>query len=251
MSPDLSIIIFTRNDAGHLRRCLASLAAAPPRASFETLVIDNASRDETLDVAQQAPLPTRCLTLAEDTSFSVGNNLGLRESTGASVLFLNPDTLPCGDVIDRCLEVEGGLVSPRLRWPDGTPQPTGWHLPTPGRLLREHLGGAPREVPPDPDGVTRVGWLMGCFLLGRRARIGAGFDEAFWFHGTDLELCARVGGCVRVEDVEMVHVGHRAWDAARRREAHGALLQWLRRDHGTVSAELVGAAARFVEAVRS
>ena len=38
MSLDLSIVIFTRNDAEHLGRCLASLAARPPRATFETIV---------------------------------------------------------------------------------------------------------------------------------------------------------------------------------------------------------------------
>ena len=175
--------------------------------------------------------------------------------------FLNPDTLPTGAVLDRCLEVvqdgRWGLVSPRLTWADGSHQPTGWYLPTPTQLAREHLGRSARAVPLQDAGVTEVGWLMGCFLLGKRASIQAvgGFDERFWFHGTDLELCARfertpqsVG---RVEDVSMVHVGHQGWDAERRGKAHEALVQWLRRDHGAVSAEVVGAAAKLVEALRS
>lgn len=261
MSLDLSIVIFTRNDAEHLGRCLASLAARPPRATFETIVVDNASEDDSAAVLAGAPLAARHLALSEETSFSHGNNLGLAQARGEHVLFLNPDTLPTGAVIDRCLAVVRGggwgLVSPRLTWPDGTHQPTGWHLPTPRQLAREHFGRTGREVPPGEDPVTEVGWLMGCFLLGPRAAVESvgGWDEAFWFHGTDLELCARYDatslGIGRVEDVSMVHVGHRGWDAERRRKSQEALVQWLRRDHGAASAEVVAAATRLVEAIRS
>ncbi len=259
MSVTLSIVIFTRDDADHLRRCLASLAARPPSASFETIVVDNASTDDTADVVRAAPLDVLPLLLPEEDSFSNGNNAGLDRAEGTYVLFLNPDTLPTGDVIDRCLAVLAGdpswsLVSPRLAWPDGSHQPTGWRLPEPGQLLREHLGGAAREVPLRDQGVTEVGWLMGCFLMGRTDTLRGmgGFDPAFWFHGTDLELCARAPGKVgRVESVTMVHVGHRGWDAGRRRRSHEALVQWLRRDHGPVSAGLTDAAARLVEALRS
>jgi N-acetylglucosaminyl-diphospho-decaprenol L-rhamnosyltransferase len=259
-APLLSIVVFTRDDAGHLERCLASLAAAPPSARFEVVVVDNASSDRTAEVvaAAAARLPLQELALTEETSFSRGNNLGLERCSGELVLFLNPDTLPTGPTIDRCLAVlrgdpRIGLVGPRLVYPDGRPQPGGWHLPTPRQLLREHLGRAAREVEASPSGLTPVGWLMGCFLMGPRALLGrlGGFDEDFWFAGTDLELCARVAsagcGVVRVEHVELVHVGHEGWGLERRRGSHEALVRWLDRDHGSSSAELVAAAARFVE----
>jgi len=261
MSLALSIVIFTRDDADHLGRCLSSLATDPPAVSFETIVIDNASNDDTAEVTGAAAVGARHVHLAEETSFSVGNNIGLREARGEWVLFLNPDTLPTGDVLDRCvaaLEDGGwGLVSPRLRYPDGSHQPTGWHLPSPSQLVRERLAGVSREVPMQDAGVTEVGWLMGCFLMGRRSTLTerGGFDEAFWFHGTDLEICAGFAGgplkVGRVEEATMVHVGHRGWDAERRGKSQAALVQWLRRDHGATSAEVVGAAAALVEAMRS
>ena len=261
--PLLSIVIFTRDDGPHLRACLACLAESPPAASFEVIVVDNASRDDTAAVVEESSdrLTLRSVVLEVDSSFSAGNNLGLQRAEGEVVLFLNPDTLPVGEAVDRCLAVVRGdagvgVVSPRLTFPDGAPQPTGWSLPTPRQLLREHVARDAREVAAGASPTTEVGWLMGCFLMGNRAFLAAlgGFDEAFWFHGTDLELCARVGNAgrtvVRVEDCSLVHVGHRAWGAERRAASHEALVRWLRRDHGPVSAELVSAAARLAEALR-
>ena len=259
MSPLLSIVIFTRDDADHLLRCLDTLRDAPPSAPFEILVVDNASSDPTpAVVAGAADLPLTSLRLETETSFSVGNNLGLARARGEVVLFLNPDTLPEGPLLDRCLTVlrsdpRLGLVSPRLQYPDGTHQPTGWHLPTPKQLLAEHLGGAGREVDADPSGLTRVGWLMGCFVMGRRATLRelGGFDEDFWFFGTDLELCSRVvasgARVIRIEDVELIHTGHQDWDPDRREASHGALVRWLRREHGPLQAGVLAAAAALVE----
>lgn len=262
--PLLSIVVFTRDDAAHLGRCLETMIAEPPSAAFEVLVVDNASSDSTPNVVAEAArngLPVLRIGLPVETSFSAGNNLGLRQARGEVVLLLNPDTLPRGPVVDRCLAVLRadpglGLVSPRLRHPDGSSQATGWRLPVPMALAAEHAGSVAREIAPGSGPLTRVGWLMGCFLMGRREailRLG-GFDEAFWFAGTDLELCARMDRSglanVRVEDVEVVHAGHLRWDARRRKASHDALVRWLRRDFGPLPARLVRAAAALAEIAR-
>lgn len=261
--PELSILVFTRNDAQHLSACLAQLEATPPSLGFEVIVFENASEDDSLEVLERfsTRLPLRWTAAAVETSFSAGNNAVLQDARGELVLFLNPDTLPTGPVLDGCARIlqedaSAGLVSPRLVYPDGAHQPTGWWLPSPGRLVKEHGLGLERELPPDPAGRTDVGWLMGCFLMGRREQLLGlgGFDEDFWFHATDLELCARVGASgsrvVRAEDLEMVHVGHRSWDRERREACQGALARWLRRDHGALAARGVAAAARVREALR-
>jgi len=108
----------------------------------------------------------------------------------------------------------------------------------------------------DRSGVTEVGWLMGCFLMAERDFIEAlgGFDEDFWFHGTDLEICSRVHAAgrrvLRLEEHEIVHVGHREWDRPRRRAAQAALTQWLEREYGSVVSGGAAAAARLMETLR-
>ncbi len=264
MRPQLTIVIFTRNDADHLRRCLGALIASPATASIEVVVFDNASQDDTPDVVADAALQLeecRLLRTEVETSFSDGNNRGLAEARGRYVLFLNPDTEPTGAVLDSVLDVVHhdaaiGLVSPRLHYPDGEHQATGWHLPTPVGLAQERLRLRTRDVEASP-GIphTDVGWLMGCFLLGPTefVRELGGFDEAFWFHGTDLEICARVlragRRVVRLETVSMLHVGHREWDADRTLKSHEALVQYLRRDHG-VAVGAIGALTVAAERLR-
>ncbi len=238
----ISIVIFTRDDAEWLGRCLGALRDDPPDEPIEVIVFDNASKDDTPALVrawrggsgEQASL----MRADRDTSFSKGNNLGLRAAGGELVLFLNPDTEPSGEVLDRCAQVlrsEGdvGLVGPRLLFPDGASQGNGWALPSPPQLLRERLGLATRLVAPSSE-LTDVGWLMGCFLMGRRSDLLGlgGFDERYWFHGTDLEICARVlkngWRVARLEPVQMVHRGHREWTAARRSASRRATWKWLR-----------------------
>ena len=253
MRPQLTIVIFTRDDADHLRRCLSTLISRPPTASFEVLVFDNASADDTpAAVADAATRLDACrlLRVEQETSFSQGNNQGLAEARGRWVLFLNPDTEPSGDVIDACLQAADhdpaiGLLSPRLHYPDDSPQETGWRLPTPVELARERLRLTTRHVPPVGT-QTDVGWLMGCFLLGPTEVL----REIGGFHGTDLEICARVAAAgrrvVRLETTSMLHVGHREWDAERVRRSHAALVQYLRRDHGA-AAGAIGAITAAAE----
>ena len=259
----LSVIIFSRDDAENLRRCLASLRDDSPSSLCEVIVIDNASVDDTAAVLAEfsGSLPLQVVSRTIDTSFSIGNNLGLALAGGEHVLFLNPDTLPTAAVIARCIEAlesspMAGLVGPRLVHPRGVQQANGWQLPHPLRLVGEHVGFVSREVPAAGGRCTEVGWLMGCFLLGRRSLIVdlGGFDEEFWFHGTDLELCARVRAAgravLRVEDVVMLHVGHQGWDSARRRASQRALVQYTRRQHGRVAARGVASLAHLAEVLR-
>lgn len=263
MSPELSIVVFTRDDADHLGRCLESLASDRPDVAFEVVIFDNDSKDDTAEVVASfgERLPVRTILSHRDTSFSAGNNKGWMSSDAPLLLFLNPDTVVNAAAIEACVELLRrdpgvGAISPRLRYPDGEHQPTGWYLPTLRHLALEALRIQPREVAPDPGGVTAVGWVMGCFVATKREvllEVG-GWDNGFWFHGTDLELCAKIrrhGRTVlRLEEHEIVHVGHRAWDAERLRAVRRAHQLWLLRDYGPAPAALYGALAGLKAALR-
>ncbi len=128
----LSVIVFTRDDAEHLSRCLSTLRDDRMDAVTEVIVVDNASTDRTAEVLEgfAESLPLLVLSLEVDTSFSAGNNLGLARSCGEYVLFLNPDTLPTATVLSVCMEElktsrDVGLVGPRLVHPGGVDQDNG------------------------------------------------------------------------------------------------------------------------------
>ena len=52
MNTDLSIIIVNWNGGDLLRRCVETIVSSEPRVAYEVVIIDNASTDNSVDVAR-------------------------------------------------------------------------------------------------------------------------------------------------------------------------------------------------------
>jgi len=238
----ISVLVFTRDDAAWLGRCLGALAGDSPE-ELDVVVFDNVSTDDTGQVVRSwrgaRGEQARLITATVDTSFSEGNNALIAAADGDVSVILNPDTEPSPAMLHALAErlrtsPRIAMVGPRLVFPDGTPQSNGWRLPTPTQLLAERLARREREVPPSGAGETDVGWLMGCCLAAHTPELRAvgGFDLGFWFHGTDLELCGRMGKrgrIVRLDEHVLIHRGHRDWTPERITAARKATARWLLR----------------------
>jgi GT2 family glycosyltransferase len=90
-----SIVIVTYNSAGTISACLESVARNL-RPGDEVIVVDNASRDETVALVERfAAGASGFLLVASDRNlgFSAGTNLGIRRSANPFVVLLNPDTV--------------------------------------------------------------------------------------------------------------------------------------------------------------
>lgn len=250
---DLTVIVFSRDDAVELRGCLESLRASPPFPA-QILVYDNASRDETAQVCAAFPGVER-IAGDEEVGFGEGNDRALARAAAGRILFLNPDARANPDALaDLARALDGSpdplIVGLPLVHPDGRPQPSAFRLPEARRLFAR-----PRPVAAPARGDLRdAGWVLGAALAGRTEtfRSLGGFDPAFWSYGTDLELCARAGAAgVRVAvlgTIPLVHAGNTDWSPARRRRVGGALVRWVWRDRGRFAAELarVGLLASFL-----
>lgn len=121
-----TVVTVTYNSADTLRRCWR---AAKP---YEWIVVDNASSDDSVVVAEE--LGARVIRLPENVGFSKANNVGVRQAAGEYVVFANPDLEidPDGmDVLKQHLDTHGGLVAPQLIVPTGLPSPTAEDSPTP------------------------------------------------------------------------------------------------------------------------
>ena len=239
---DLSIIIVTWNVWPLLRACLDSLAAitsategdgqirrfaaADGACTVEVIVVDNAGHDET---AAQLPhcFPwVRFLRSEDNLGFTGGNNLGYRASRGATIFFLNPDTVflsppsaaePAAPnalwlLYQTLMSDETiGMVGPQLQYGDGSWQNNRRRLPTRltgfwestwlGQLWpnnpwaqRYHMRDAPATARHD------VEWIMGSAMLARRDALEAArqagdkgpFDEAFFMYSEETDLCHRL-----------------------------------------------------------
>ncbi|WP_347261933.1 glycosyltransferase family 2 protein [Rudaea sp.] len=184
-------------------------------APVEIVVVDNASRDGSIEqlaarFAQDASL--RILRNAENLGFGTACNRGAAMARGDAVLLLNPDCLIEGDTIARlraALDADRrlGLLGVLQAGADGRIDPASRRRDP---LLRRALmsaSGLARfaarwptlagvDMPANENAATLepVDAVSGALMLLPRVvfdQIG-GFDEGYFLHCEDLDLCRRV-----------------------------------------------------------
>ena len=153
--------------------------------------------------------------------FSKGCNIGAQAASGDHLLFLNPDAVLREGDAARLVKTHAGLPEPaivgaRLVEADGSEQPGARR----GELTLKsavagYLGrpGFRRDAEPSPREAIPMETVSGAALLISRAgfeRLG-GFDEAYFLHVEDVDLCKRArtaGGAVVFEPRTAIrHVG--------------------------------------------
>ena len=210
MSPDVSIVFVTYECRDAARDCLASFIEHVGSASFEVVVLDNASTDGTAVMIEQEFPRVRLVTLEENVGFAAGVNRAAEVADGEFLLLLNPDTLVHRDTLDNIVafardHAAYGLYGGRTLDPDGTVNPgscwgklTLWSAFCFASMLStafkrssifdpESLGRWQR------DSVREVDIVTGCLLLVRRSLWNdlGGFDERFFMYGEDADLALR------------------------------------------------------------
>ena len=102
--PDVSIIIRSKNEAGHIGRTLERIFSQR-RNSFEVIVVDSGSTDNTLRIVKDYPV--RVIELPHDR-FTYGRalNVGIRESLGEFFVSLSAHAIP----LDR--DWLGNIIAP-------------------------------------------------------------------------------------------------------------------------------------------
>lgn len=155
-----------------------------------TLVVDNASQDQTQEIARAKG--AKVLACDTNMGFGVANNLGAKAAETEWLLFINPDAVVHEGAIERFLEAteafpEAGLFGPRILEPDGS------HFFQPRSLLSIYLKGqvSGKTV---PSGDCCAAAVSGACMLMRRdlfEEIG-GFDPNIFLFYEDDDLCRRV-----------------------------------------------------------
>jgi GT2 family glycosyltransferase len=104
-SPPVSVVILNYNGGGLGRSCVDSVLASN-YTNVEVIVVDNASRDDSLDRMKDLEVSGRIRVIrnSENEGFSMGNNRGAAAASGTFLLFLNNDTRVDPDAIGRMVE---------------------------------------------------------------------------------------------------------------------------------------------------
>lgn len=228
MTPDVSILIVNYNVKDYLIQCLRSIEASKGAVTYEVIVVDNASVDNSH--AEVLPLfpSVKWIQMTENVGFGRANNIGLEHCDGRHVLFLNPDTIVAHDTIVTMVQFldkhsDVGLAGCKVLNPDGSFQlacrrglPTPWAsfcklfglqslFPKSKLFARYNLTYLSTEA------TYPVDALIGAFMMGPRElieKMGA-FDPAFFMYGEDIDLCYRMSSAghkvMYVHDTSIIH----------------------------------------------
>jgi GT2 family glycosyltransferase len=88
--PKITVVVVNYNGGDYLKGAIASLARQTFR-DFETIIVDNASGDGSLDRIAEAPELFSVLRQQKNLGFAAANNLGARAGRGKWLALLNPD----------------------------------------------------------------------------------------------------------------------------------------------------------------
>jgi N-acetylglucosaminyl-diphospho-decaprenol L-rhamnosyltransferase len=187
-----SLITVTYNSARVLERFWAGHFFP---ADVEWIVVDNASSDGSAETARR--LGAHVVALDENRGFSAANNIGLSESHGEFIGFVNPDialdVATLGE-LERTARDCDAVVAPQLLNDDGSPQPNGRGFPLLTSKIRNRIGREdPRYLLYADSAPRRVCWLMGAAVFATRPvleRFGA-WDPHFFVYYEDTDLCLR------------------------------------------------------------
>lgn len=253
----LSIIIVNWNVRELLDRCLASIFTADlAPESFEIIVVDSASQDDSIAMVREKYPAVRLLPQAENVGFTRGNNIGLAQAQGYFLLLLNPDTEVSPSALGLLVEhLEAnpavGIIGPQTLNSDGSHQSTRRRFPTlmtgvfegswlaaaaPSGVERDY-----RMLETDDDDIFMVDWVQGSALMLRREvyqDIG-GLDDAYVMYSEELDFCRRAktaGWQVAYHgDAVITHHGGKSSEQVAAQTLihfHTSKLRYFRKHHG-------------------
>lgn len=199
--PDVSIIIPAHNKFELTYHCIASLILSRNKASFEVIVIDDVSDDETVNITQNVA-NVNVIVNQRNLGFLRNCNMAAAQAKGKYLVMLNNDTEVGPRWLDEMLEVFGrfekvGAVGAKLLYPDGKLQEAGgivWGNGEPWNLGRN---GNPYD--PQWNYVRQTDYLTGAAIMVPKAvwdEVG-GFSDEYapcYFEDTDLCFKLRLAG---------------------------------------------------------
>lgn len=213
MEYDLSIIIVNWNAEQFLINCLNSIYENTTSISYEIIIVDNNSKDNSCERVREQFKKRDNLLLIENKDnkgFAHANNQAVRIARGNAVLLLNPDTLINGNVIGKVYECLAndeklGVAGCKVMNPDGSlqlacrrmapkPKDAFYKLFGISKIFKNNKNLSRYNLTHvSEDEFLEVDSVSGCFLMMKKEvidKIGL-LDETYFMYGEEMDWCMR------------------------------------------------------------
>jgi N-acetylglucosaminyl-diphospho-decaprenol L-rhamnosyltransferase len=253
----LSVSVVSYRTPALLAQCLRALDQQRSEVDADVTVVDNASGDGSADMVARDFGWVRLIRNRRNAGFGAAHNQALRSAEARYCLILNSDATPAPGALRTLVDYldahpRVAVVGPRLRFPDGTLQPSRRRFPSVATLFLEST--QVQRFWPDnrwlrqyyvadrPEAQAQmVDWLSGACLCVRSSamqQVGL-FDERFFMYSEELDWCRRfrAAGWL-VAYVPAAEVGHVEGGSSRRdlvardRLFQASKLQYAAKWHG-------------------
>ncbi len=207
----LSIIIVNFNTVKYLSICIDFIRKNPPKCSHEIIIIDNNSKDKSVEIIKRYYPEVKLIRNGENFGFSYANNQAIARSRGKYILILNPDTVVTRSAIDNIIRFmeknpKVGVAGAKMLNFDGSIQYSCRRFPTVfnvffgrqsvlmkflpyNRISRKYL-----MMDNDYSKNMETDWVFGASMMLRRQaleEVGI-FDEDYFIFVEDTDLCYRM-----------------------------------------------------------
>ena len=210
--------------------CLQSLLEQTTDISFELIIVDNDSEDNSAQAITEDFSDINLIISKENLGFARANNLASKMAKGEYLLLLNPDTVVLDGAIQKlhafarkhpCNRIYGGRtlygdysLNPFSCWKKSTIWSLFCYATGLVSLFRRNALFDPESYGSwQRDSVREVDIVTGCFLMIERKLWDQleGFDPQFFMYGEDADLCLRAaqkGARPKITpDATIVHYG--------------------------------------------
>lgn len=187
---ELSFCVVNTDQRGLLRYCLDAIARERATVAFptEVLVLDNASRDGSAQVAREHGITDHVIERSQRAAAPANDNTLLQRASGRYCLLLNEDTeLEPGATAALHLAAAGdpavGAATPMLVDSGGGQLPSAWRF-----------RGGPFAVQSRGDAIRPVDWARSTALLVRREAADdvSGYDDSLDPRRAAIDFCRRL-----------------------------------------------------------
>jgi GT2 family glycosyltransferase len=210
MGKDISIVIVNYRVKNLLERCLTSISESRDGSSCEIIVVDNNSKDGSVELLKQNFPEVKLIENQQNRGFSFACNQGVEKSSGRYVLLLNPDTIFPETGLKKVLDFmdsnpEAGICGPKMVDLRGNLLYSCRSFPSFLTSISSSQSFLFRLFPRNPlsgryllkdlnhSRIQEVDWVSGSCLLARKKmleRIGL-LDESYFIYVEDVDLCYR------------------------------------------------------------